>query len=352
MPDSLLLFILEKANKKVQNFCDRFADNADYSYKNKHCKLLDMVELKVFFGLLYLRALLKSNISLVVTMCYYESSNDIFAATMSIKRFHFISRFTEFDVKEIREERWKYDKFPCMRYIFDEVNCKFAKGQNPSPFLAIEETLYSYQGHISFKQHNSSKPAKYGLLYCSLCDASVPCTCYSLPYAGKPDVIDDEANKYYVTRTGNYAKYLVNGFCKFNKIKGCNISMDRYFTSVSLAKWVSENNFTIVGIMRFDCIGLPNEKSIKYLYQKDGNALLVSYIDKKNSGKKKIVVLSTMHSIVRVTKDEQKKPHVHSFYNHTKGVVDIVDLISSHQSTRFKSPRWPVNALAFLLDTI
>ena len=30
----------------------------------------------------------------------------------------------------------------------------------------------------------------------------------------------------------------------------------------------------------------------------------------------------------------------------------MVDLISSHQSTRFKFPRWPVNTLAFLLDTI
>ena len=34
-----------------------------------------------------------------------------------------------------------------------------------------------------------SKPAKYELLYCSLCDGSVPYTYYSLPYAGKPDVM-------------------------------------------------------------------------------------------------------------------------------------------------------------------
>ena len=33
-------------------------------------------------------------------------------------------------------------------------------------------------------------------------------------------------------------------------------------------------------------------------------------------------------------------------------MCDVVDLISSHQSTRFKSPRWPVNALVFLLHTI
>ena len=91
-----------------------------------------------------------------------------------------------------------------MRYIFDEVNCKFAKGRNPSPFLEIDETLYPYRKHISFKQYNPSKPAKYGLSYRSLCDASVPYTYCSLPLAGKIDVIDDEAKEYYVTGTDNY----------------------------------------------------------------------------------------------------------------------------------------------------
>ena len=46
-----------------------------------------------------------------------------------------------------------------------------------------------------------------------------------------------------------------------------------------------------------------------------------------------------MHSSVRVTKDDWKKSHVHTLYDQTKGGVDVVDLISSHQSTRFKSPR-------------
>ena len=39
---SPLFFILENTNKTVQNFRDRFADDADYFYKNKHCKLRDM----------------------------------------------------------------------------------------------------------------------------------------------------------------------------------------------------------------------------------------------------------------------------------------------------------------------
>ena len=58
---------------------------------------------------------------------------------------------------------------------------------------------------------------------------------------------------------------------------------------------------------------------------------------KKNMGKK-TVVLSAMHSSVRVTKDKRKKPQVHTFYDQTKGGVGVVDLTSSRQSTRFKSP--------------
>ena len=100
MPDSLLLFILENTNKKVQNFRDRFADNEDYFYKNKHCKLFDIVELKVFFELLYLRASLKSNLLLADVIWYQESSNYFFTITMSMKRFQFISRFIEFDVRK------------------------------------------------------------------------------------------------------------------------------------------------------------------------------------------------------------------------------------------------------------
>ena len=38
-------------------------------------------------------------------------------------------------------------------------------------------------------------------------------------------------------------------------------------------------------------------------------------------------------------------------YDHTKGGVDIVDLLSTNHSTRIKSKRWSLKALAFVLDT-
>ena len=59
---------------------------------------------------------------------------------------------------------------------------------------------------------------------------------------------------------------------------------------------------------------------------------LASYIDKKERSKKNVVVLTSMNDKVKVTKDERRKPQVHTFYDHTKGGVDVADLISSHKT--------------------
>ena len=107
--------------------------------------------------------------------------------------------------------------------------------RSPSPYLAIDETLYPYRGPIGIKKYNPSKPAKYGLLNHNLCDAVVPYTYYTLPYAGKPSKTNNKASKYYISGTDEYIKYLVNGVNYCNSIDGSNISMDRCFTSVTIA---------------------------------------------------------------------------------------------------------------------
>ena len=107
------------------------------------------------------------------------------------------------------------------------------------------------------KQYNPSKPAKYGLLYQSLCDAKVPYTYSTLPYARKPEVIG--ANDYYVTGCDEYTKWLVNNFQIYETLQGWNISLDRYFTSVTLAEWCLERNITIVGSIKSDRKDIPME---------------------------------------------------------------------------------------------
>ena len=239
-----------------------------------------------------------------------------------------------------------YDKFACFRDFFEKVNENNAKWRYPSPYLAIDESLYPYRGQIGFKQYNPLKPAKYGLLYQSLCDSSVQYTYYSLPYAGKPDDLTRDAGKYYITGTDQYSKYLIENFNKFNSIQSCNVSVDCYFTSITLADWARSHNFSIVGNMCLDRKGIPKEiktlngrqeKSTLYAHQKDGEAMLVFYVDKKKSGKRNVVSLTAMHNSVSVTKDQHVKPNVHTFCDHTKGGVDVVDLVSSHNTTKMKT---------------
>ena len=71
--------------------------------------------------------------------------------------------------------------------------------------------------------------------------------------------------------------------------------MDRYFTSVFLAEWALQKKFRIVGTMCHDrkripkevkAIGNREEKSVLYVYHKEKNIMLASYINKKKIWKK------------------------------------------------------------------
>ena len=71
------------------------------------------------------------------------------------------------------------DTFACMRSFFESFNKNTSKFRYQSSYLAVYETLYSYCERIGFRQYNPSKPAKYGLLYRLLCDATVLYTYFS-----------------------------------------------------------------------------------------------------------------------------------------------------------------------------
>ena len=78
-------------------------------------------------------------------------------------------------------------------------------------------------------------------------------------------------------------------------------------------------------------------------YQSNGDSLLVSHFDKKKAGKETITVLTTVNTSVTVTKNQRVKPNVHSFYDHTKGGVDMVDLVTTPNTTKMENRRWPIN---------
>ena len=181
-----------------------------------------------------------------------------------------------------------------------KINENNGRYRNPLPYVSVDETLYPYRGRIGMKQQNPSKPVKYGLLYQSLCDAKVPYTYSTLPYAGKPEVIG--ANDYYVTGCDEYTKWLVSNFQIYGTLQGRNISLNRYLYSITLAEWCLERNITIVSTLKSDRKGIPKEmkgvadteeKSTAFCYSEEEKTMLLSYIDKK---KKNILTLTTMRN--------------------------------------------------------
>ena len=86
-----------------------------------------------------------------------KTSNNIFSATMSFKRFQFIHKFITFDDKSTHNDRWKSDKYAYLCELFEIMNKQNQKRQFPSPLLTLDETLHLCWEVIGFKQYNPKK---------------------------------------------------------------------------------------------------------------------------------------------------------------------------------------------------
>ena len=113
----MLNTIAENTNTVIETFLSGKQDMIDESDKYSFYKKVDLIDIKAFLGLLYLRACLKLNMFDRETMWHHEMANDFFEATMSLNRLVFISRFTIFDEKSTRAERWRYHKFALKKYF-------------------------------------------------------------------------------------------------------------------------------------------------------------------------------------------------------------------------------------------
>ena len=252
---------------------------------------------------------------------------------MNYMRFYFLCQTVQFDDKETRAERWRMGHFTALRKTFESFNVNCITLGTPSDYLTIDETLYAYRGMVKLKQYNPNKPAKYGLLYRIISDSVVPCTYFPLPYAGKPGI---EGSEFYVTGSDENSVYLVDKISSHVNITGRNVSVDRYFTGVTIAHYLNENKMTLVGAMWAKRKGIPKElvekqnrddQYIKCVYAYEDDMILASHVVKKKSGKRNILLLSTMHDGVMCSRDEKKKTNTICFYDKKKGVVDVVDMV-------------------------
>ena len=109
--------VIENTNIAICHFCVQLQEIIENCDKYMYCNYIDITKLKSFIRILNLCGCLKQNLFNSHTMWYHKSANDTFAATMGPKRFSFICCFLQFNDKATHDERWKTDKFPCIRFF-------------------------------------------------------------------------------------------------------------------------------------------------------------------------------------------------------------------------------------------
>ena len=181
---------------------------------------------------------------------------------MSRNRFIFLKRCISYNIFETRAERWKKDRFAAFREIFESLNDQCPKHFVPDNYLSLDETLYVTRQQVNFKTYNKSNPARYGLLYRSLCSASRPYIYFTNICAGKPTEISSE--QYIQEGNDEVVLSLANGLSRHDKLDGRNISMDRLYGSIPVANALLERNITVISTLNQNRKGLPDEiKNIK-----------------------------------------------------------------------------------------
>lgn len=135
-----------------------------------------------------------------------------------------------------------------------------------------------------------------------------------------------------------------------------NITTDNYYTSrtsVALADELWDNQFTLLGTLKRNSRGIPeNAKQVtgrepstsKFYF--NGKLSVASYCPKRN---KVVLLLSTQHHDKAIDKDS-KKPDMVECYNSTKGTVKCNDQAIGYYSARLKTHRWTMRIFHFIID--
>ena len=230
MTDEMLEILVSCTNYQINKIISKIDMEAKNEYSS-YIKPTTAQELTAFLGLLYARGLLHMSGQNYTLLFQEYIGHPIFGAVMSCRRFAFLNSNIRFDNVDTRQERFPHDRFAAIRDLFEHFNNRCSSVLQPDDLLALDETLYGCRNQISFKQYNSSKPQKYGLLFKSVNAVRYPFTFRTSVYSGKPE---GDPGPFYITGVTPTVQSLVSQLSTYVDLKGRNITMDRLYTSFEL----------------------------------------------------------------------------------------------------------------------
>ena len=352
----VLEHILRWTNNKVDAFIENIPDLGEVRKKCSWIKPFAEEDLRAYFGFGYARGLLNLQNLDKEKLFQPEKGHPIFRSIMSYNRHTFISAMLTLDDPSTRSTRFDTDRFAAYCKVFIMINQNFAKFMCPDAYLAIDETLYPTRGKIALKTYNKDKPAKYGLNFRSLGSSTQSYIYWSLPYTGKPNTVTPA----HITMVDELVLKIITDYEKYgHSLKGVNISMDRYYTSIPVAHQLLQKNITILGTMKANRKEIPpvmtetkGREINSWSSCKNNGLQMNSYVVKtKSSGLQNVLLLNTTNEAHYVTADEKMKPMAYKIYDYIKGGIDIPDQPMGAYTTKTKTRKWTRVANYYLLDT-
>ena len=312
--------------------------------KQKIWKNVDRLEMDAFVGLHIIAGAYRAHYRFTRELWSDQHGQPIFRATMSETRFRQLKAALRTDDTKRRDPS---DKLAPVRHVWELFLKNIQKWYNVGPLLTIDEQLLEYHGRVAFRQYIGSKPGKFGMKIFWICDAETAYAVYGVVYLGEKTLSTEEKCLYSSVTEAITMKCILPFLdC------GRNVTLDNWFTSLSLARTLSRRNTTLVGTLRSTRREIPEAaKALRGRQKKSvehfscGKAMLVSYWDK---GSKPVLLMSTMHD--RPSTSDSGLPEVVDLYNKTKSGVDILDRAVRSFSTKRKCRRWPYAFLFNMVD--
>ena len=217
---------------------------------------------------------------------------------------------------------------------------------SPGKNLRMDDSLVLFKGRLSFKQYINTKRARFGIKIYQLCTYHGILLDFLVYHKNHgPALVEMEegslvTERLPVTLMQNYLKH------------GHHLSIDNYYTSISLAKYLLEKGTHVTGTIRENRKQFPVQ--LKELNLEKEAAHYQHEVTKyrahkdKATGKPKIVnVLSTAHSVAMGNTSKRdrdgnivQKPTSIIAYNHNMGGVDIMDQQLDAYEVLRKSYKW------------
>ncbi|XP_067638776.1 piggyBac transposable element-derived protein 4-like isoform X1 [Eurosta solidaginis] len=306
----------------------------------KTWKKVTLSEMYAFIGVLIMTGANRSNAECAPDLWSVENCA-LYRASMGINCFQAILRFIRFDDGNTRAQRLVTDKAVPISELWTMMNYNFEQSYKPSEYLTVDEQLFPYRGRTRFTQYIPSKPAKYGIKVWWVCDAKNAYPLHGQIYTGQKPA----------ERETNQGERVVKDLVSRFHGTGRNITMDNFFTSLNLLGSVPSMNLTAVGTLRKNKPYIPK----KMLAHKDRaersstfdfrlNISICSLCAEKN---KEVILLSSMHDDDHI--GESGKPEMIEFYNKTKG-VDVMDQLLGEYTCQRMTKRWPLSLFFNMID--